>query len=171
MQNFSIDISQTSFHCFDRILAPGVGRIGPVELDSFPYSFRKDLVAHEAHRHPYIECFGLLCLLKLRCGDSFGNSPHACWRLLFVLTLMPWLKKYRVSGYDMDQDITELEDRIAAANDGPSRWELEEELGGLRERQEKSKEQDTELMQKELEYLRKRLKALMDEKGFERSQI
>ena len=71
----------------------------------------------------------------------------------------------------MDQDITELEDRIAAANDGPSRWELEEELGGLRERQEKSKEQDTELMQKELEYLRKRLKALMDEKGFERSQI
>lgn len=29
--------------------------IGPVELDAYPLMFRKDLLAHEAHRHPYME--------------------------------------------------------------------------------------------------------------------
>lgn len=28
---------------------------GPVELDSYPLMFRKDILAHEAHRHPYLE--------------------------------------------------------------------------------------------------------------------
>jgi len=79
-------------------LAPGVGAIGPIELDHFPYAFRRDLLAHEAHRHPYIELFGQLCLLKIRCGKAFGSRAHASWRLLFVVTLMPWLKQYRVRG-------------------------------------------------------------------------
>lgn len=153
------------------ILAPGVGRIGPVELDSFPYSFRKDLVLHEAHRHPYIESLGVLFLLKLRCGDSFGSRPNACWRLLFVLALMPWLQKYRVSGYKDGMDITELQDKIAAADDEPSRRELEEELGDLIERHEKSDDKEIEVMKKELEYLRKRVKVLMKQKGYERSDI
>lgn len=109
-----------------RILAPGVGRIGPIELDGFPYSFSKDIVVHEAHRHPYIESFGLLCLLKLRCGESFGNNPHSCWRLLFVLALMPWLKKFRVNGYMEDLDKID-----AASRDPLSQKELEEELGDL----------------------------------------
>jgi len=66
-----------------------------VELDGFPHAFRRDLLVHEAHRHPYIEQFGLLCLLKVRCRDVFGRRANAAWRLLFILTLMPWLTKYR----------------------------------------------------------------------------
>jgi hypothetical protein len=50
----------------------------------------------EAHRHVFIERFGLLCLLKLRHKEDFGNRPNACWRLLYTLTLFPWLRKYRV---------------------------------------------------------------------------
>ena len=77
-------------------LAPGVGRIGKIELDSYPISYRKDLLLHEAHRHPYIERLGMLILLKLRLGSRFGRNPHACWRLLFMVALCPWLAKYRV---------------------------------------------------------------------------
>ena len=33
-------------------LAPGVGRVGPLELDNYPHIFLKDILAHEAHRHP-----------------------------------------------------------------------------------------------------------------------
>jgi hypothetical protein len=77
-------------------LAPGVGRIGAIELDGFSLCFRKDLLLHEAHRHPYIELFGMLCLLKLRHREQFGSRANACWRLLYVLSIMPWMKKYRV---------------------------------------------------------------------------
>jgi hypothetical protein len=45
----------------------------------------------------YLERFGLLCLLKLRCGDRFGSRAGGAWQLLFVLCLMPWLRKYRSS--------------------------------------------------------------------------
>jgi hypothetical protein len=69
-------------------LAPGVGRIGAVELDGFSLCFRKDLLLHEAHRHPYIEQFGLLCLLKLQHREKFGSRANACWRLLYVLSIM-----------------------------------------------------------------------------------
>lgn len=153
-------------------MAPGVGRLGPIELDSFPYSFRKDLVVHEAHRHPYIESLGLLFLLKLQCGASFGRRPHGCWRLLFVLTLMPWLKKYRVSGYEQGRDITELQDKIAAAGEDESRkQELEEELDDLIKRHEKSDEKEVETMKKELQYLRQRVLVLMKQKGYVRSEL
>ena len=153
-------------------MAPGVGRLGPIELDSFPYSFRKDLVVHEAHRHPYIESLGLLFLLKLRCDDSFGRRPHGCWRLLFVLVLMPWLKKYRVSGFEQGRDITELQDKIAAAGEDESRkQELEEELDDLIKRHEKSDEKEVETMKKELQYLRQRVLILMKQKGYARSEV
>ena len=29
--------------------------MGPIELDAYPLMYRKDLLAHEAHRHPYLE--------------------------------------------------------------------------------------------------------------------
>ena len=80
-------------------LAPGVGRIGTMELDAFPLAFRKDVLMHEAHRHPFIETLGFLCLLQLRLGacsgkSLFGRNAHSCWRLLLVLALCPWLRKY-----------------------------------------------------------------------------
>jgi hypothetical protein len=80
----------------EQLLAPGVGRVAGIELDGFWLCFRKDLLMHEAHRHPYIERLGLLCLLKLNHRERFGARPNACWRLLYVLVSMPWVKKYRV---------------------------------------------------------------------------
>lgn len=42
------------------ILAQGVGEIGPIKLDAFPFIFRQDLLALDAHRHPYIERLGMM---------------------------------------------------------------------------------------------------------------
>ena len=85
-------------------LADGVGRVGPVDLDGIELCFRKDLLLHEAHRHAYIERFGLLCLLKLKCGDTFGRRANSNWRVLFVMALMPWLRKYRVREGDSNNE-------------------------------------------------------------------
>lgn len=79
-------------------LAPGVGRLGgKIELDNYPMVHTKDLLSHEAHRHPYIELLGVIYLMKLRYTDKFGNTAGSCWRLLFVYALFPWLHRYRVS--------------------------------------------------------------------------
>ena len=78
-------------------LAPGVGQIGPIELDNFPTIFLRDILAHEAHRHPYLELLGTMYLTKLRYGKHFGKAAGSCWRLLFVYALMPWLHRYRMS--------------------------------------------------------------------------
>jgi hypothetical protein len=48
------------------------------------------------HRHPYMERWALLYLLKLRHGNKFGTQAGGAWRILFTLALMPWLRKYRV---------------------------------------------------------------------------
>ena len=77
-------------------LAPGVGRIGAVELDNGPLVHLKDILSHEAHRHPLIEQLGTCYLMKLRYASHFGKRAGTCWRLLFVYALMPWLHKYRV---------------------------------------------------------------------------
>jgi hypothetical protein len=34
-------------------------------------------------------------MMKLKHGNDFGSAIGSAWRLLFVLTLMPWLWKYR----------------------------------------------------------------------------
>jgi hypothetical protein len=77
-------------------LAPGVGRLGGLELDNYPTVFMKDLLQHEAHRHPYIEMIGVMYLMKLRYRDHFGSRAGTAWRLLFVYALMPWMHKYRI---------------------------------------------------------------------------
>lgn len=42
-------------------LAPGIGRVGNMELDNYPTIFLKDVLSHEAHRYvPEIRrCFSL----------------------------------------------------------------------------------------------------------------
>jgi len=103
------------------LLADGVGFIGPIALDSYPISFRKDLLQHDAHRHPYIERLATMYMMKLRYGNDFGHRANACWRLLFVLCLMPWMRKYRLRAFPslegLDLEIEEAEAELAIEED------------------------------------------------------
>eukprot|EP00978_Attheya_sp_CCMP212_P044329 scaffold306897_cov46-Attheya_sp.AAC.1 len=76
------------------LLAPGVG-VGPL-ADHYPMIFRKDILAQEAHRHPYLGVIGKIYLMKLRHGKAFVSRAGYCYRLIFAVALMPWLRKYRV---------------------------------------------------------------------------
>lgn len=76
------------------LLATGVS-IGPLG-DPYPNMFRKDILSHEAHRHPMLELLGTMYMLKIRYGEKFGNKAGYSFRLIFAVALMPWIRKYRV---------------------------------------------------------------------------
>lgn len=101
-------------------LADGVCRVGGVELDGYPAIFLKDTLAHEAHRHPFIELMGVFYLYKLRYGRHFGKRAGTTWRLIFVSALFPWLNKYRILERDEPDKVDDLELEVhdATANDG-----------------------------------------------------
>ena len=87
-----------------RLLAEGVGQIGPLELDPYPTIHVRDLVAHEAHRHPFIEILGTMYLMKLRYAKHFGSRAGSAWRLVFIYALLPWMNQYRILEKDTDAD-------------------------------------------------------------------
>jgi hypothetical protein len=64
-------------------------------FDYVPTNFVRDILVHEAHRHPYFERLLSMYLMKLK-NDKFSSEAGACWRQLFVVQLMPWLIKHRV---------------------------------------------------------------------------
>lgn len=82
-------------------LSESAGFLAGIELDPYPTIFRKDILAHEAHRHPYLERLGVMYLLKLG-HDDFGNYAGTCWRMLFVYALVPWMRKHRISDGNTD---------------------------------------------------------------------
>lgn len=43
----------------------------------------------------YIETLGYLYMMQLRYRNGFAKRACSAWRLIFVLSLMPWLHKYR----------------------------------------------------------------------------
>mmetsp|Transcript_1545 Transcript_1545/g.1898 ORF Transcript_1545/g.1898 Transcript_1545/m.1898 type:complete len:560 (+) Transcript_1545:1461-3140(+) len=85
------------------MLARGVGEIGAVKLDAFPFIFKQDLLAIDAHRHPYIERLGMMYMMKLKHGDKFAKKTGSIWRLLFVYALFPWLRQYRILNNENDE--------------------------------------------------------------------
>jgi hypothetical protein len=64
-------------------------------FDYVPTNFVKDILVHEAHRHPYFERLLAVYMMKLK-SDKFSSKAGACWRQLFVVALMPWFMKLRV---------------------------------------------------------------------------
>jgi hypothetical protein len=99
-------------------LANGVGQIGSMELDPYPTIHTRELIANEAHRHPYIETLGVMYLMKLRYANDFGHRAGSAWRLIFIYALMPWFHHYRIR----DSDSSIVPPALEAEEDG----ELEE---------------------------------------------
>ena len=64
-------------------------------FDYVPTNFVKDIILHEAHRHPFIERLAQMYLMKLR-HKRFGSVACSVWRQVAVLAYCPWLAKYRV---------------------------------------------------------------------------
>lgn len=64
--------------------------------DAYPTIFRKDILAHEAHRHPFLELLGTMYMMKIRHDEKFVNRAGYSFRLVFTVALMPWVRKYRV---------------------------------------------------------------------------
>jgi len=75
-------------------LAENVRVVG-YKFDYVPSNYVKEILVHEAHRHPYVERLGAMYLMRCR-HENFGSRGGSCWRQLLVLTLMPWLIKHRV---------------------------------------------------------------------------
>ena len=51
--------------------------------------------------------------MKLKHGSKFANQQGSTWRIIFVLALMPWLRRYRIQGGNAD-DFDEV--RIGGIN-------------------------------------------------------
>ena len=86
------------------------------KLDKIPHIFLKDVLLHEAHRHPYIEQLGLTYLMKLRYRNDFGKQSGSNWRLLFVYALMPWMSNYRIQSAGEDEVVEEQALDVAAGS-------------------------------------------------------
>jgi hypothetical protein len=91
-------------------LADNVSLMG-YKFDYVPLNYIKEILVHEAHRHPYIERLGAMYLMRLRHPSFASNDACACWRQLLVLTLMPWLMKYRV--FHEQRSIESLQDQAS----------------------------------------------------------
>eukprot|EP00578_Thalassiosira_sp_NH16_P024367 CAMPEP_0181084446 /NCGR_PEP_ID=MMETSP1071-20121207/4699_1 /TAXON_ID=35127 /ORGANISM="Thalassiosira sp., Strain NH16" /LENGTH=989 /DNA_ID=CAMNT_0023166179 /DNA_START=39 /DNA_END=3004 /DNA_ORIENTATION=- len=155
-------------------LSEDADQLGPLTLDNFPFTFRKDLLSHEAHRHPYLERIGVVYMLKLKHGEGFGRESGTSWRLLFVFALLPWLRKYRARAGDNDFDMNQFKfskggdifDRFVSGKADGLRGRTS--LGRIPESEEVNKDNDAEdkggvtleSLRKENELLRQEIEML-----------
>lgn len=95
-----------------QILSDDVIYLGPIDMDNAPTMHTRDILMHEAHRHPYMEALGSFYLTKLRYGNRYCTRAGSAWRLIFVYALMPWMQKHRISN--------EIEETEEYKTDGPS---------------------------------------------------
>lgn len=114
-----------------------------LRLDSMPLAFIKDILLHEAHRHPYIERLGVIYMMKLKHGNKFCTEAGSAWRLIFVVALMPWLRKYRILGTN-DLDINELSLVSNAQKDDDEHDNLSDNYDGIKYPLEEQNETSTE---------------------------
>lgn len=70
--------------------------IAGMQIDMVPAYYLKDILVHEAHRHPYMERLGQMYLMKMRYRDTFLTEAGNAWRQLIILAFMPWMARYRV---------------------------------------------------------------------------
>merc|ERR1711915_1004715 len=82
----------------------------------------------EAHHHPYLERLGIMYMMKLRYGDQFATTAGATWRLLFVTSLMPWLRKHRIQDEKVDLTSDALQSKVRSVQSCHSITEGAEEL-------------------------------------------
>ena len=147
-----------------RLLAEGVGQIGPLEFDPYPTIHIRDLVAHEAHRHPYIEILGTMYLMKLRYSDKFGSRAGSAWRLMFIYALMPWMHRYRILDKTTESDSDSNQGALAANLDEENNvtTSLPKQLPSLRN----SSRSSLRLIKEENRKLKEQIKKLLGkEKG------
>lgn len=95
-------------------------------FDYVPSSFVKDLLVHEAHRHPYMERLAQMYLMKLKHPDSFGTPAGAAWRQLAVVALFPWMTQFRVLQSELDL-AEEADGNSTSSDDCASPLDLYEE--------------------------------------------
>jgi hypothetical protein len=166
-------------------LAARVGQLGGFELDNYPTVFMKDILQHEAHRHPYIETIGVMYLMKLRYRDHFGLRAGSIWRLLFVYALMPWMHKYRIQvgenvGFLLKEIVQTTGERYIAIRQSTKRLRLENEepsqmddleLGNKMFSQETSNISLTEHLERENRELRNQVEILLRQEEFLRASI
>ena len=50
-----------------------------------------------------MERLGVIYMLKLRYGDKFATRAGSAWRLIGVLALMPWLRRYRLDENEKEE--------------------------------------------------------------------
>jgi hypothetical protein len=132
-------------------------------LDAYPIAFRKDLLQHDAHRHPYLERLAALYMMKLRYGNAFGKRANSCWRLLVVLCLMPWMRKYRLRTASIEEWEKELETEKEKSTEN-TRFSALKRLKGTRHLGHMEGVTSREdLLEREVAILRERNQKLMEE--------
>lgn len=73
-------------------------------FDTVPQKYFTEILEHDAHRHPFIERLAAMYLMRLKHGQYFSTDAGAQWRVVFVLTLMPWLVKFSHARDNDDDD-------------------------------------------------------------------